>query len=237
MRDHAMRERVAQEMKQQVILNNELDHRVKNTLASVLSLVGQSARGSKDVPDFEERLTGRIRAMATTHEALAVARWEGLALHELTELVLGHLKPHAPERTRLKGGNAYLNAYTTAPLGLAFNELATNALKYGAWAHEGGALDVSWHITDEKRLQIDWVETGVPGMQDEPRREGGLGLKLVKGMIEFQLHGEIHLDFTEQGLTARIVLGSDALAPAQKTNLADTATSELMELEQVGLTT
>jgi PAS domain S-box-containing protein len=162
--------------KRQASLVYELDHRVKNNLAVVSSLVKETMRSSKTMEEFTETLNGRIRAISLTHETLSQKRWKG---------------------------NVKIPAPVTQPLGLAINELATNSVKYGALSTPGGSIKVSWSCDEHNRVTLNWVESGGPVI--EPPVTHGVGLGIVTGLIEYELNGSIEMEFYPTGLRGLII--------------------------------
>ena len=153
----------AQETK--TLLIEELNHRVKNTLAVVQALAGQTLRGAKSPTDFVVSFSGRIAAMARTHTLLSNASWKGAELSALLndELLLGG---EADPRISLSGPSLNLVSQQALNLALVFHELATNARKYGALATPDGRLAVTWSMESDgdRSLILRWVETACAGI-------------------------------------------------------------------------
>jgi PAS domain S-box-containing protein len=207
MRDVTER-RHAQE--RQTRLMRELDHRVKNSLAGVLALAQQTLRGAVDLAQFERAFTGRVRAMARAHEALASSRWEGVRIVELVQMVLSPFDDN-DRRVSISGPEVALRARAVAPLGMALHELATNAAKYGALSKGGGQVDVTWERDGEGRLHLRWAEEGCARVS-APDHEG-LGLSIVRGVIEYELGGSAGFSFAESGVQCDLWVPADRLHP------------------------
>lgn len=194
LRDVTERKRVEE---RQTLLMRELDHRVKNNLAGVLALAEQTMRGAEDLPSFEHSFTGRLRAMARTHEALAAARWEGVHFSELVSMVLSPYTAH-DDQLSVDGPEIAIRARAVAPLGMALHELATNAAKYGALSKPKGHVRVSWSREKDGQLHVRWAEGG--GGRVSPPGPGGLGLSIVRGIVEYELGGSSSFSFFDTGV-------------------------------------
>jgi two-component sensor histidine kinase len=159
-------------------LNRELQHRVKNTLAVVQGLASQTFRNVTGSDGSLEKLHGRIRALAEANDILRDGRWEEC---KLPELAIRALEPfNARGAIHLRGPACTLPEESCVPLVLAFHELATNAVKYGALSANDGSIDVSWDVTDpvQGKVTIRWQERDGPIVQTPVRK--GLGSKLLR---------------------------------------------------------
>jgi len=192
-------ERRDSEMRQQR-LSLELDHRVKNVLAQVAAIAEQTVARSTSLPEFSHAFIGRVRSMARTHEALASNRWSGVPLHEVIETALGPTV--GEERCSLTGPAIVLAPRASTSLGLALHELGTNAVKYGALRDVFGSIDATWRVDAGGCVVLTWNERGTA----PPRtpRSTGLGLSLVRGLIEHDLGGVVELRFEAHGLVAEL---------------------------------
>lgn len=199
-------ERKRAEQRQQLMMD-ELDHRVKNTLAAVVSIADQTLHVSKSLADFRRAFSGRIVAMARTHEALARDRWEGVDLREVAELILCSFISDSARRLEIVGPSIRLPAEAALPVSLTLHELATNAVKYGAFSNETGALTITWEVSDE-HVRLRWIEQGGPAPEPQeppdttPRP--GMGINLIEGLIEYELGGDVRILFAPEGLRAEI---------------------------------
>jgi PAS domain S-box-containing protein len=200
-------ERKAAEQRQKLLMD-ELNHRVKNTLATVQSLASQTARTAHTPAVFRERFEGRLIALSKAHDQLTSHHWESA---DLRELLSGSLAPYAgagPERVVLRGEDVVLRPRAVLTLAMAVHELTTNAAKYGALSVPGGRIEIHWQPvrTDKDRpiLHIDWLEHGGPPVTDPAQR--GFGSKLIEGSIAAELGGTVRLAFEPQGLHCEIVI-------------------------------
>lgn len=181
----------------------ELDHRVKNTLASLQSIAEQTLETSSSPDEFAESFRGRIRAMARIHTALAARRWEAVELSELIRLVVGPYKLH-DDSISSRCDEAWVSAAEARALGMALHELATNAAKYGALSTAAGKVEVVCVVdaAAPARLRLTWTEHGGPPV--EPPRRRGLGTKLIEMALAYEVAGTARLDFARDGLRCEI---------------------------------
>jgi two-component sensor histidine kinase len=181
------------------LMISELDHRVKNNLTSVVSLVEMARSGSEpENSDAFDTLIGRIRAMSRAHEALARHHWRGVDAREVTQTVAGGF---AEDQLRVHGDSITIPARAAGPIAMVLHELATNAIKYGALSTTQGRVDLNIHA-DQQTMRLTWTETGGPAVQ--PPQSTGQGTLLMRGFIEHELSGSIDLDFQPTGLVCRI---------------------------------
>ncbi|MBO9560860.1 MAG: PAS domain-containing protein [Caulobacter sp.] len=178
---------------QQRLLLDELNHRVKNTLATVQAISQQTLRGAADPAAFAKAFEARLLALSQTHNALTDGVWSGAGLRHILDL---ELQPYGPERVTLDGPDVHLPARMALSLGMVFHELATNAAKYGALS-KNGRLSVSWR-QEEEGLAFTWRETGGPAVFAPTRR--GFGSRLIERSVASELRGRIELDYRPEGL-------------------------------------
>lgn len=185
-------------------LIDELNHRVKNTLATVQSLAAQTARNALDAKDGYSRFEARLLALSRAHDLLTKRHWGltplGVLAHEVLMPVLGN----EPGRIVVAGDAIDVDTRVALSLTMTLNELAINALKYGAMSTETGTLSVSWHVQPQPNgalLALDWREQGGP-VVSQPTREG-LGSRLMKRCIERDLGGSFELEFAREGVHCR----------------------------------
>jgi two-component sensor histidine kinase len=186
--------------RQQKLLVDELNHRVKNTLATVQAIARQTARATPDPTAFRDAFESRLLALSKTHNLLTDGGWMSAAL---ADVLRAELEPFGEGRFRLEGRAVALSSAEAVALGLVVHELATNAAKYGALSRPEGRLEVSW-LVDEARLALTWREFGGPPVVAPERR--GFGSRLIERSLEGQLGGGAVLDFAPDGLICRIEL-------------------------------
>lgn len=190
--------------KRQRLMMAELDHRVKNNLAAVATIAEQTLSSTDSMEEFRAAFTGRLIALARTHEALARSRWEGIDLHQAVELVLGAYLMSDPPRIRFEGDRMHLPARAAMPVCLAIHELATNAVKYGALANAEGEVRLRWWREDDGSTMIEWREQDGPTVK--PPAGAGMGRRLIEGLIVYELRGEVDITFPPGGVVCRIRL-------------------------------
>jgi PAS domain S-box-containing protein len=198
-------ERKAAEQRQRLLMD-ELNHRVKNTLATVQSLATQTARGASTPAAFRERFEGRLIALSKAHDQLTMHHWESA---DLRELLSGSLAPYAgttPDRVVLRGEDVMLRPRAVLTLAMAVHELTTNAAKYGALSAPSGRVEVQWRPVRAENgqscLQIEWIEHNGPNVIEPDQH--GFGTKLIEGSIVAELSGRARLIFQPQGLRCEI---------------------------------
>ena len=181
----------------------ELDHRVKNTLATVQSVADQTLRGARSMSDFREAFSGRMRALARIHIALAGRRWEGLRAAELIELVVGPYRQDR-ESVLIDSDETFLSSELVRVLGMTLHELATNAAKHGALSTKTGRVAISSAIAHNgtPRLHIHWSERDGPPVAAPTYR--GFGMILIEDALAYEVNGRVALEFQNHGLHCEI---------------------------------
>ncbi len=206
----------------QRLLTAELDHRVKNVLANVSAMARMSSRGARSVADFAEALVGRFQAMATAHTMLQRGRWEGANLADLISHVLAPFRTHAGN-IRIEGELILVAAKAAQSLALVLQELATNALKYGALSAPNGRVSVGWWRVNRKaepaQIRLVWRENGGPPVTSPPAAKG-FGLSVLQDMIGLELGASVDCKFLPRGLEYTLEGPFGLPGPVQ-----DTATS------------
>lgn len=180
----------------------ELDHRVKNTLATVVALAERSRDDAVDLDDFRARFIGRVRAIARTHEGLARSNWEPVKVGDIVAMTLAPFGSARSDHLLASGDAATLSASKVAPLTMVLHELATNAAKYGAWSRKGGRVTVVWTHTGDGALRLSWRESGGPALSARP--VPGYGLRLIEGTVGHELGGNTELEFRGDGLVCTL---------------------------------
>ena len=193
---------------QRDLLVAELNHRVKNTLATVISIAQQSFSRNPNVDEARRSFDARIRALAQTHSRLAEANWSGVSFEAM---LLDELAPYFREdgsNVRVSGPSVAFGAKGALTLGMALHELTTNAAKHGALSTKSGSVEVAWQVDPaDRRLRIRWTETGGPTVR--PPERSGFGRLLLERALASDLGGEVQLDFAASGLRCVIAIPFD----------------------------
>jgi two-component sensor histidine kinase/sensor domain CHASE-containing protein len=185
-------------------LTRELNHRVKNTLANVLSIVALTRRRSSDMDEFAEGLTGRIRALSATHDLLSQREWRNAPLYDVVQSELApYLDPEDPH-AEINGPDALLAPNDAMSLGLALHELATNAAKYGSLSVPTGKVSVSWTLPEPGMCLVTWRETGGPEVREPERR--GFGMDLIEKIVSRELNAQVDIRFDPTGVTCTLAI-------------------------------
>jgi PAS domain S-box-containing protein len=200
---------------QRDLLIAEVNHRVKNTLATVISIAHQSFKGQQPFDVSLRSFNNRIQALAQTHSRLAEANWSGVSLKTIAD------DEFAPYRTdnnvHMAGPDLKLHPKYALNLGMALHELVTNAAKYGALSVKGGSVKVNWETSPlDNAVLLSWTEFGGPKVS-APQRSG-FGRLLLEKVLPSNLDGTVKLDFSEGGLACLITfpLGNEVEEAAEK---------------------
>jgi PAS domain S-box-containing protein len=185
----------------QAILVRELDHRIKNNLATVQAIAGSTIRASRTMDDFQQAFIGRIAALSKTHSLLTDNEQSSVPLRQLLNNELAIYEDGEGHRIILSGPEVNLPAHISVSFGMAIHELTTNALKYGALSVLAGVLRVSWKL-DGPRLVLKWEESNVP-IARQPTRVG-FGSQLLRRLLPHQLGAQVKMKFARDGLKADI---------------------------------
>ncbi|WP_439533368.1 HWE histidine kinase domain-containing protein [Polymorphobacter sp.] len=191
------------------LLIDELKHRVKNSLMMVQSIVSQAIRNSPDPQAASESIETRIAALSRAHDLLGREKWDGAGLRDLVVEVLAPYREGEGRSARfvVEGDNIRLSPKATLALGMAFNELAANAVKYGALSNDTGTVSIAWTMEaqpDGRWLRLGWRETGGPTVSVPTRR--GFGSRLIEHGLARELAGGIELDYPPEGVVCKILV-------------------------------
>jgi PAS domain S-box-containing protein len=185
-------------------LVDELNHRVKNTLATVQAIAAQTMR-NENAREMREAFTARLMALNKAHDVLALDSWREADLKSIIREVLNPFQSGGHERIQFSGNSLKVNPTMALTMSMVLHEMAGNAARFGALSAAGGRLAVSWDVDKGLRgqtLYLVWVETGGPKVSSPGER--GFGTRLLERGIVQQLHGMAVVDFEPTGLRCRM---------------------------------
>jgi PAS domain S-box-containing protein len=194
----------------QMLLAREVDHRAKNALAVVQSIIALTR--DADPERFRAAVTGRIAALARAHTLLARDGWNSADLRELVDEEVAPYRggAEALDRVTLQGPDLALAPGAAQPLAMALHELATNAAKHGALSAPGGRVAIRWQALADGGLSLRWSETRAEALSGPPARRG-FGYSVIRNTVERQLGGSCAFDWRQEGLDFRIELSASQL--------------------------
>lgn len=202
-------ERVRAENHQRLLIN-ELNHRVKNTLAAVQSIVTQTLRHAANPGDASRAITARIMALSGAHNVLTRESWDGADLRTLVETAIHPFQGPGPDAFQLSGPDMRVGPYAAISISLALHELATNAVKYGALSTPAGRVRIGWSVGADQVFRLEWIETGGPVVTPSDRR--GFGSRLILQVLPDQLQGAAELEYRPAGIAFRLTASVDAVS-------------------------
>ncbi|MEI9431350.1 sensor histidine kinase [Mesorhizobium sp. Cs1299R1N3] len=212
------------------LLMREVNHRVKNQFAVILSMVRETSKRSTDPGEFEELIRARIMALSRSHDLLVTSEWAGASLFDLIQ---EHLKPFGlEEQILLSGPVLTLQSNAVQNLGMAFHELGTNSSKYGALGSEGGRVEITWTIDSgtqnpgsvgEREFQLTWEETSTPhpGDRRDQTTRKGFGTVVLQRVAPQSLGGSAILERSPGYLKWRLSAPLASIVVAQIGSEAD----------------
>jgi two-component sensor histidine kinase len=180
-------------------LMDELNHRVKNTIATLQALARYSYYPGETGDSFYDRFEGRLIALTKTHDLLTHTRWDNASLQEIAR---NELDAYG-ERVVIKGEEVFLGPRMALSLAMVLHELATNAVKYGSLSREDGEVALSWEIVGEE-LRLAWRESGGPEVIRPEER--GFGMRLIEASARRELGGTVEFDFRSEGLVCKVAI-------------------------------
>ncbi|MFT4012203.1 MAG: HWE histidine kinase domain-containing protein [Paracoccus sp. (in: a-proteobacteria)] len=206
----------------QRVLNQELNHRVKNILAVIRALASVPTREGETLANYSEALRARIQAMAYAHDQVVRDENGG----DLLELLRAELSPYLARQNpvELRGPGLTLDGRAFSVLALVVHELATNAAKYGALSRSDSRLDVTWDLDAAGDCHLHWRESGVEGVEAPAAR--GFGSTLIERSVPYDLGGQSRIEFGADGLAAEFVLPAHFVRPHQGTPAAAVAAAQ-----------
>ena len=191
------------------IVLRELDHRMKNQLATISAIARRTAHDAATTNEFLESFDRRLQAMARTHQMLVDGQWNGLLLGDLIRTELAPYRDGGDKRIRVEGPPVTLSPAEAQSLGLALHELATNAAKYGGLGDCGQSLDVFWHDGDG-RVELTWAERASQTIVPPSRQ--GFGSIIVDKLLPSQIGASVQRDYRADGLYCHIAIPREGAA-------------------------
>jgi len=192
-----------------MMLIDELNHRVKNTLSTIQSIVAQALRRPGDPTAIGEAIEARILALSRSHDLLTSGNWEGVGLHDLVDIALHPFETVAGyvERFTIVGDNLRLPPKMALSLAIGLHELATNAVKYGAFSNDTGKIEIDWTVekkADGDRLSLRWRERDGPRVGVPAHK--GFGSWVIERGLAHELGATVTLDYPREGAVCTIDL-------------------------------
>ncbi|WP_052002661.1 PAS domain S-box protein [Microvirga sp. BSC39] len=189
----------------QRLLINELNHRVKNTLATVQSVASQTLRNSRTMEEAQRGVEERLIALSRAHNVLTQENWEGASLKDIVMGAIGPYRYDGENRVQVSGSDVRLSPQMALALAMALHELATNAVKYGALSNEMGEIRITWAVrpsADAPHFHLVWIESSGPPVVVPTRR--GFGTRLIERSLAQELQGRVQLAFEPTGLVCTL---------------------------------
>jgi two-component sensor histidine kinase len=192
------------------LLINELNHRVKNTLATVQSIAAQTFGHTTDIAEARRKFDARLVALAHAHDSLSEEKWESADVREIVEGIFDPYMEKDGKRLHAAGPDIRVAPRSALMMSMVLHELATNAAKYGALSNTNGEIFVNWELSpgsDGSMLRLTWNEMGGPPVRPAERR--GFGTKLIEESFPGQLGGSAKLEFNLSGLSCTLTCPRD----------------------------
>jgi PAS domain S-box-containing protein len=201
----------------QKLLIDELNHRVKNTLATVQSLAAQTARGTDSPEEFRQAFEGRLIALSQAHDQLTRRHWQSADLRDIISGVAGPHLSRPEEQLGIEGEAITVSPRIALTMALVLHEMTTNATKYGALSQPEGRIEIGWQIerrpSKSSLLHIEWRERNGPPVE-EPARPG-FGSRFIQGSVTAELRGSVRMEFNPDGLRCTIDIPLDPVGDEQ----------------------
>jgi two-component sensor histidine kinase len=187
------------------LLINELNHRVKNTLATVQSIATQTLRNAPSIGHASSAIESRLVALSQVHNVLTDRSWAHVALHDIVAQALEPYRSLGENRIHVHGPRVLVPPRMALPLAMSLQELVTNAVKYGALSNVGGRIRVGWHLNGAEapqRLSLTWAEEDGPPVLEPTRR--GFGTRLIERSLAEELGGDVEIRFDPTGVICSV---------------------------------
>ncbi len=204
----------------QRLLLEELHHRVKNTLATVMAITSQSLRGANSVEEGSQAIENRLLALGRVHDLLLETNWTNTPLAAILKTAIDPFDTRGSGRFFVQSSVIEVNSGAVLPLAMVLNELCTNAVKYGALSNTTGRVEITTAVDKSRnQFRLTWVEKGGPMVQGPIRRS--FGSQLIEHSFVSQLQGEARLTFEPSGVVCVFDVPLPALKPSQSNYWGD----------------
>lgn len=227
-RAQQLRDRRARHDRRRRIIQDELNHRIKNIITLIISIARQTGLHSETVEEYSRSLEGRLQALSTAHDQSISggAARSLLAIVEAEAALYRHQR--SPGRLSVDGPVIALDDRASGVIALVMHEMMTNAAKYGALSSPEGRLAVAWHLSEDGSCVIDWRESGGPVVAEPSRK--GFGSKLIATSMDYDLGGEAEITFPAEGLRARFIIPASFVV-AEMARIPDIAEAEAPDID------
>lgn len=196
----------------QRLLLEELHHRVKNTLATVMAITSQSLRNADSLEHGRQAIENRLMALGRVHGLLLQTSWTSTPLAAILKTAIDPFDPGGGGRFFVQTSNIDVSSGAVLPLAMVLNELCTNAVKYGALSNADGRVELTSTVDEAgNQFRLKWAEKGGPTVEKPTRR--GFGTRLIEHSFVSQLQGEAHLTFEPSGVVCVLDIPLASLKP------------------------
>ena len=230
MTDEAVQER-ARAQQQQELLISELNHRVRNILNLIRSLISQSRHEATDISAFTDLIGGRIGALAKAHDNITRENWSHASVRELIDSEAEAYLGGKLDRMTIEGRDRFVAPEAYTVLSLVIHEMMTNSAKYGSLCDSHGTLHIELSEKEDGDLRIDWTERGGPPVQPPQRR--GFGSTIIEKSIPFDLQGEAKISYRLEGVEACFIIPSRYLAELEDQEEVEAERERMAEAKKV----
>jgi two-component sensor histidine kinase len=192
-------------VKDRDLLIDELNHRVKNTLTTVQSITSQTLRNAADLEHASSAIESRLIALSQVHNVLTNRSWADVGLLDIVAQAVEPYRSREEDRIHVQGPPIQVPPRMALALAMALQELATNAVKYGALSNGTGQIRVHWKLNGARtpeRLQLMWRETNGPPVHNPTRR--GFGTRLIERSLAHDLNGDVRIEFAPTGVQCSV---------------------------------
>lgn len=209
---HAAEQKVAERL--QRLLLEELHHRVKNTLATVMAITSQSLRTAESLEHGKQAIESRLLALGRVHDLLLQTNWTSAALADIVKAAIAPFDQTGSGRFLVQSSDIEVSPGAVLPLAMVLNELCTNAVKYGALSRPTGRVEITATVDDaQKQFRLKWAESGGPPVRAPSHRS--FGSRLIEHSFVSQLQGKANLAFEASGVVCTLDIPLASLKPPQ----------------------